>query len=72
MKMSEKSPIPQISMTNTKKEMLEAYEAVKSLIKTKEKELLDAEKTRKELEKKRRWLPPKLRPLRIRSSEYTG
>jgi len=41
-----------MSMTNTKKEMLEAYESVKSLIKAKEKELLDAEKTRKELEKK--------------------
>jgi hypothetical protein len=50
--MNEKAGIPQISMTNTKKEMLESYETVKRLLTTKEKELLDAEKTRKELEKK--------------------
>ncbi|EFK05215.1 conserved hypothetical protein [delta proteobacterium NaphS2] len=50
--MNEKSQTPQMSMTNTKKEMLEAYEAVKGLLKTREQELLDAEKSRKELEKK--------------------
>ena len=50
--MNEKGGIPQVSMTNTKKDMLEAYEAVKRLLKTKENELLDAEKTRKGLEKK--------------------
>ncbi|EFK09597.1 conserved hypothetical protein [delta proteobacterium NaphS2] len=50
--MNEKAQTPQISMTNTKKEMIEAYEAIKGVLKTREGELLDAEKSRKELEKK--------------------
>jgi hypothetical protein len=39
-------------MANTKKELLEAYEAAKNALKAKEKDLLDAEKARKSLEKK--------------------
>jgi hypothetical protein len=40
-------------MANTKKELLEAYEAAKQILKAKEKDLLDAEKARKALEKRR-------------------
>ena len=50
--MENTSEVPQVSMANTKKELLEAYSAAKSLLKAKEKDLLDAEKARKALEKK--------------------
>ena len=43
---------PQINMSNTKKEMLDVYRAMKGLVEAKDKELIDAEKTKKELEKK--------------------
>ena len=46
------SDVPSVSMANTKKELLEAYEAAKEALKAKEKDLLDAEKARKALEKK--------------------
>lgn len=43
---------PQINMSNTKKEMLDVYRDMKRLIETKGKELINAEKSKKELEKK--------------------
>ena len=50
--MENTSDVPQVSMANTKKELLEAYEAARNALKAKEKDLLDAEKARKILEKK--------------------
>ena len=50
--MDNTSEVPNVSMANTKKEMLEAYEAAKDTLKAKENDLLDAEKARKALEKK--------------------
>jgi len=49
--MPEENEIPQVTMTNTKKEMMEAYQAMKSRLQAKEKQRLDAEKARKEMEK---------------------
>lgn len=49
--MTDTTAIPNVSMANTKKEMLEAYKAVKSRLKANEKQLLDAAKARKEMEK---------------------
>ena len=43
--------LPQITMTNTKKDMIEAYGATKKLLETKERELLSAENAKKQLEK---------------------
>jgi len=44
--------IPQVTMANTKKEMMEAYQSIKRQLQAKEKERLDADKARKEMEKK--------------------
>jgi len=49
--MPDQNEIPQVSMSNTKKEMMEAYQAAKKHLKEKEKQLLDAEKTRNQMEK---------------------
>lgn len=49
--MPDKNEIPQVTMANTKKEMMEAYQAMKKQLQAKEKERLDAEKARKEMEK---------------------
>jgi len=46
------SGLPQIKTNSTKKEMLEAYKAAKELLAKQEKTLLDAEKARKDLEKR--------------------
>ena len=45
--MTDQDNFPQISMSNTKKEMVEAYQAIKRQLKEKEKQILDAEKARK-------------------------
>ena len=50
--MTEKTDLPNVSMTNTKKELLEAYEEAKGRFESLSKDLLDAEKARKRLEKK--------------------
>jgi len=50
--MSDENEIPQVTMANTKKEMMAAYQAIKQQLKAKEKDRLDAEKARKEMEKK--------------------
>ena len=50
--MSEKTDLPNVSMANTKKELLEAYEEAKEQFESLSKDLLDAEKARKRLEKK--------------------
>ena len=50
--MTEKTDLPNVSMTNTKKELLEAYEEAKERFESMSKDLLDAEKARKRLEKK--------------------
>ena len=50
--MTEKTDLPNVSMTNTKKELLEAYEEAKEHVESLSKDLLDAEKARKRLEKK--------------------
>ena len=50
--MSEKSDLPNVSMTNTKKELLGAYEEAKKQFEILSSDLLDAEKARKRLEKK--------------------
>ena len=50
--MNDSKEIPDVSMSNTKKEMLEAYKIVKSKLQAKEKELLNTKKTLKEMEKK--------------------
>ena len=50
--MTEKTDLPNVSMTNTKKELLEAYEEAKEHVESLSKDLLDAEKARQRLEKK--------------------
>jgi hypothetical protein len=50
--MTEQNEIPTVSMANTKKEMMDAYKAVKRQLQTQEKDLLNAEKTRKQMERK--------------------
>ena len=50
--MSENTDLPNVSMANTKKELLEAYEEAKEQFESLSKDLLDAEKARKRLEKK--------------------
>ena len=50
--MTEKTDLPNVSMANTKKELLEAYEGAKRRFDSMSKDLLDAEKARKKLEKK--------------------
>ena len=50
--MTEKTDLPNVSMTNTKKELLQAYEEAREQFETLSKDLLDAEKARKRLEKK--------------------
>ncbi len=49
--MTDQNEIPKIGMSNTKKEMVEAYQTVKQQLNAKEKQLLDAEKVRRQLEK---------------------
>jgi hypothetical protein len=49
--MTDTTDIPTVSMANTKKELLEAYETAKNRLDTLNKGLLDAEKARKRLEK---------------------
>lgn len=49
--MTEQSDIPNVSMANTKKELLEAYEAAKDRLEDLSRNLLDAEKAKKRLEK---------------------
>lgn len=41
----------QVTMANTKKEMLEAYQAIKTQLQMREKELIDAQEARKQMEK---------------------
>jgi chromosome segregation ATPase len=50
--MTELNDIPAVSMSNTKKEMLDAYQAIKKRLQEHEKQALDAEKSRKQMEKK--------------------
>lgn len=50
--MTDPTDIPNVSMANTKKELLEAYEAAKKRFDRLNKDLLDAEKARKRLENK--------------------
>ncbi len=50
--MTDPTDIPNVSMANTKKELLEAYEAAKKRFDSLDKDLLDAEKSRKRLENK--------------------
>jgi DNA repair exonuclease SbcCD ATPase subunit len=48
--MSDQNEPTQLAMSNTKKEMMDAYLTVKQQLKAKEKQLLDAEKARKQME----------------------
>lgn len=50
--MTDKKDLPNVSMANTKKELLEAYEEAKTRFEHLSKDLLDAAKARKQLEKK--------------------
>jgi len=50
--MTDQNDAPIVTMANTKKEMIEAYEAMKEQLQTQERELLNADKTRKQMEKK--------------------
>ena len=50
--MTDQADLPAISMANTKKELLEAYEIAKKRFESQSKDLLDAEKARQRLEKK--------------------
>jgi len=50
--MTELNDTPTVSMSNTKKEMLDAYQAIKKQLIEREKHVLDAEKSRKQMEKK--------------------
>lgn len=52
MPMTEQKDLPNVTMSNTKKEMLEAYYTVKKQLQEREKQALDAEKARKQMEKK--------------------
>lgn len=49
--MTEQADIPNVSMANTKKELLEAYDAAKERLEDLNRDLLDAEKAKKRLEK---------------------
>lgn len=49
--MAEQVDIPNVSMANTKKELMEAYEAAKERLEDLNRDLLDAEKAKKRLEK---------------------
>ena len=49
--MPDTNEIPGVTMANTKKEMLEAYGAVKGTLQAREKELLNAQKALKQMEK---------------------
>ena len=49
--MTVQTELPNVSMANTKKELLEAYEEAKKRVEMADKDLLDAEKARKRLEK---------------------
>ena len=49
--MTDQTELPNVSMANTKKELLEAYEEAKKQVEMADKDLLDAEKARKRLEK---------------------
>ena len=49
--MNDQAELPAVSMTNTKKELLEAYEIAKKRFESQSKDLLDAEKARKRMEK---------------------
>ncbi|MFO7497300.1 MAG: hypothetical protein R6X05_16860 [Desulfobacterales bacterium] len=49
--MTQATELPSVSMANTKKELLDAYEAAKKRVDILDKDLLDAEKARKRLEK---------------------
>lgn len=49
--MTDQNNIPQITMSNTKKEMVDAYQSIKQQLREKEKQILDAEKARKQAEK---------------------
>lgn len=49
--MNDHADIPAVSMANTKKELLEAYEIAKQRVESQDKDLLDAEKARKRMEK---------------------
>ena len=51
--MTEKNESENISMTNTKKEMLEAYQNIKVRYQKREKDVFDAEKARKEARRSR-------------------
>ena len=50
--MTELNDTPTVSMSNTKKEMLDAYQAIKKQLQEREKLVLNAEKSRKQMEKK--------------------
>jgi hypothetical protein len=50
--MTDQADLPNVSMANTKKELLEAYQTAKKLFESQSKDLLDAEKARKRMEKK--------------------
>lgn len=50
--MIHQNDIPPVTMANTKKDMMEAYEAMKQQLQAQEKDLLNAEKSRKQMEKK--------------------
>ncbi len=50
--MTDQKETPSVSMSNTKKDMIEAYKAMKQQLEATEKQLLDAEKVRKQMEKK--------------------
>jgi hypothetical protein len=49
--MTDQADIPAVSMANTKKELLDAYEIAKQRVESQSKDLLDAEKARKRMEK---------------------
>ena len=49
--MTDQAELPAVSMANTKKELLEAYEIAKKRFESQSKDLLDAEKARKRMEK---------------------
>ena len=49
--MNDQADLPAVSMANTKKELLEAYEIAKQRVENQSKDLLDAEKARKRMEK---------------------
>jgi chromosome segregation ATPase len=50
--MTDQKEIPVVSMNNTKKEMIDAYNAAKQRLEATEKRLLDAEKVRRKMEEK--------------------